>query len=152
MMLREQLGHLMLERQAMITQREGATRQLKEKDEIIDRMLVEQQNKGADEDKEAQELLEQAQREVSRREVAERRSQIMVEAFTQAENTVIVQDQMISQMIEIVNNISMDSNTASRLSVIKSALDKEREFHKHNLYAISQQYQKIENSFVNNHK
>jgi hypothetical protein len=32
-------------------------------------------------------------------------------------------------MLEIVNNIRMDANTASRLSDIKSALDKEREFH-----------------------
>lgn len=40
MMLREQLGHLMLERQAMITQREGMSLQLDEKDGLIDRMLI----------------------------------------------------------------------------------------------------------------
>ena len=53
----------------------------------------------------------------------------MIEAFTQAENAVITQDQMISQMLEIVNNIRIDSNAASRLSDIKSALDKERDLH-----------------------
>jgi hypothetical protein len=60
MMLREQLGHLMLERQAMITQREGASLQLDEKDGLIDRMLMDQQNKGAEEDKKRQELIDQA--------------------------------------------------------------------------------------------
>ena len=96
MMLREQLGHLMLERQAMITQREGASLQLDEKDALIDRMLMDQQIKGAEEDKRRQELIELDQMEAARREVAEKRSQIMVEAFTQAENAVITQDQMIS--------------------------------------------------------
>ena len=96
MMLREQLGHLMLERQAMITQREGASLQLDEKDGLIDRMLMDQQIKGAEEDKRRQELIELDQMEAARREVAEKRSQIMVEAFTQAENAVITQDQMIS--------------------------------------------------------
>lgn len=60
MMLREQLGHLMLERQAMITQREGMSLQLDEKDGLIDRMLIDQQNKVAEEDKEKKELVEQA--------------------------------------------------------------------------------------------
>jgi hypothetical protein len=86
----------MLERQAMITQREGASLQLDEKDALIDRMLMDQQIKGAEEDKRRQELIELDQMEAARREVAEKRSQIMVEAFTQAENAVITQDQMIS--------------------------------------------------------
>jgi len=119
MMLREQLGHLMLERQAMVTQGEAASLLLDEKDGLIEKMLSEQQEKGAG----------QVQMEAARREVAEKRAQIMVEAFSLAENAVIAQDQKISQVLEIVNSIRMDAETASRLSDIKSAIDKEREFH-----------------------
>ena len=71
----------------------------------------------------------QVQMEAARREVAEKRAQIMVEAFSLAENAVIAQDQKISQVLEIVNSIRMDAETASRLTDIKSAIDKERGFH-----------------------
>lgn len=122
MMLREQLGHLMLERQAMLTQAEAASLQLDEKDALIEKMLSEQQEKGA-------ELVGQAQMEAARREVAEERAQVMGEAFTLAENAVIAQDQKIYQILEIVNSIRMDAETASKLTDIKSAIQKEREFH-----------------------
>ena len=41
MMLREQLGHLMLARQAMVTQGEAASLLLDEKDGLIEKMLSE---------------------------------------------------------------------------------------------------------------
>ena len=53
----------------------------------------------------------------------------MGEAFNMAENAVIAQDQKIYQMLEVVNSIRMDAETASKLSDIKSAIEKEREFH-----------------------
>jgi hypothetical protein len=122
MLLREQLGHLMLERQAMLTQAEAANLQLDEKDTLIEKILSEQQEKRV-------ELVGQVEREAARRRAAEERAQVMGEAFKMAENAVIAQDQKIYQIIEVVNAIRMDAETASKLSDIKSAIEKEREFH-----------------------
>ena len=109
MQLREQLGHLMLDRQAMLTHRDQMDRQIQ-----------------ARADQEAREALDK-QREVER---AQRACSVMAEAFTHAEEMVITQDQRVQEMLDVLNAIKMDTQTAKKIRDIRQALEKDRDIHK----------------------